>query len=384
MSPFRVVLLCCSFSLIPATLAASDLDALLAEIDAKGAAMLELESKLEDQAANVERLSAALERARAAEASVEQRNSEALAAFQARFERVVNDPSLDLTAAHQNYRAAFEDLSAHREAMADQERRLRDNEGRVAEIRAARQDAEQAVATLRASINRVRAERLSAELNVVGEIELTSVTSCTREETIGACIARGEEEARRLARERFNDQTLAAVTEAEVVAKHRGDATPSSTLLDSTVTAGSFRGQGDYQVELRARLRYEASEAQACKLLGLTSAQCLGDLQAPGGSPPPDVAARDEPEAPEETRTQSGNGPTAAAGDQHRLTVRSNVYYDEVFIDGVAYGSTKLDVMLPAGEYDLEVRKPGHETYRTRIRLADDQTVTARLAEVGP
>lgn len=72
-----------------------------------------------------------------------------------------------------------------------------------------------------------------------------------------------------------------------------------------------------------------------------------------------------------------------AEAERYRLTVRSNVYYDEVYIDGVPYGSTKLDVMLPPGEYDVEVRKPGHAAYRERISLNGSRTLRAQLAELA-
>ena len=53
----------------------------------------------------------------------------------------------------------------------------------------------------------------------------------------------------------------------------------------------------------------------------------------------------------------------------YELTLRSNVFDDEVFINGVSYGSTKLQVMLPSGEHDLEVVKRGYEPSRQKMRL---------------
>jgi hypothetical protein len=111
----------------------------------------------------------------------------------------------------------------------------------------------------------------------------------------------------------------------------------------------------------------------------MTPAQCGSSAGATaGGSSPADEPAGAGPAAAEED-----DDAAPAADGNYRLTVRSNVYYDEVYINGVAYGSTKLDVMLPAGEYDLEIRKPGHTSYKERITLDRARTVKAELAELG-
>jgi hypothetical protein len=228
------------------------------------------------------------------------------------------------------------------------------------------------------------------------------------EETIAGCIERGEETARRVARDRFAQELFGAVTEAEAVAKHRVDAGVEPQLVESTVTDSGFRGQGEYFVSLTAKLRTEATLADACRLLGLSDAQCRGErgaapsgvateeLQLPVTEPIAESAPEAEPDAepdaglaeiPEAESPQAETDAASATdgAERYQLTVRSNVYYDEVFIDGVAYGSTKLDVMLPAGEYDVEVRKPGHVAYRERINLTGSRTLRAQLAEAsGP
>ena len=43
--------------------------------------------------------------------------------------------------------------------------------------------------------------------------------------------------------------------------------------------------------------------------------------------------------------------------------IEFNLTDDEVFINGVSYGSTRLDVSLPSGSYDIEIRKQGYQTY---------------------
>ncbi|MCP4346717.1 MAG: PEGA domain-containing protein [Desulfobacterales bacterium] len=61
------------------------------------------------------------------------------------------------------------------------------------------------------------------------------------------------------------------------------------------------------------------------------------------------------------------------------LTVRSNVYDDMVYIDGVKRGSTRLDVKLEKGKHKLSVEKERYEAYKKEIDLHKDETVWAEL-----
>ena len=63
------------------------------------------------------------------------------------------------------------------------------------------------------------------------------------------------------------------------------------------------------------------------------------------------------------------------------LTLRSNVYDDEVFIDGVSFGATKLTTSLPVGFHEVEIRKRGYKSYKARIDLRKAQTIHANLVK---
>jgi len=64
---------------------------------------------------------------------------------------------------------------------------------------------------------------------------------------------------------------------------------------------------------------------------------------------------------------------------EYTLTVRSNVNGDTVYIDGKNYGTTRLDVKLPPGEYTLKIEKEGYETFEQMLQLASNQTVRGVL-----
>jgi hypothetical protein len=339
------------------------------------------------------------------------RRSKALATLKAQFERVVADPEQSLEAQLREYREAAAAQERHAAALRTGSEAIATAQARLSRLRAATSAGEADLAKLSAGLDRARAQRLLREINVVGEQRLTNAISCSLDETIAGCIERGEQTARRVARDRFAAQLLDRVTEAETVAKHQVTAGVEPQVVEATITDSGFRGQGEYFVTLTANLRTEATLADACRLLGLTEAQCRGELSAaaapasaepasalaPAATPPlpaPEVAepvpapipapipSEETPEAPVDATAETAAGAEAEA-ERYRLTIRSNVYYDEVYIDGVPYGSTKLDVMLPPGEYDVEVRKPGHEAYRERISLNGSRTLRAQLAELA-
>jgi hypothetical protein len=393
--------------LLGAPTLAAELATLQQSIEAKAAEV----DALRGDVAEAERQLAALEAERSQLAGagddLAARRSEALRALRAQFEQVVEDPSRPLEAELRAYREAATAQERQRAALARQTEQIAAERERIAALGARADGAGEALVKLRSGFDRARAQRLLREINVMGEQRLTNAITCAPDETIAGCSDRGEQTARRVARTRFADELFAKVTEAEVVARHQVEAGVEPAVVESEILESGFRGQGEYFVTLNARLRTEATLADACRLLGLTDAQCRGDLgaaparaPAPGSAPgsavepepaaPPEPAVAETPETvlPEEAELAEEDATDeetiiAAAADRFRLTVRSNVYYDEVYIDGVPYGSTKLDVMLPPGEYDVEVRKPGHSPYRERVNLTSSRTLRARLAELS-
>jgi hypothetical protein len=390
---------------------ASEVSTLEARIDAQSAAVKDAQAALaaaEQAAAGRKEALAALV---ATEGSLAERRAAALAALKAQFEAVVAEPSTPLEAELKAYRDAAAAEARQRAELAAGEAALAAAQAQVADLRAEAAKAAEAVAQLRSGLDRARAQRLLREIGSVGRIEVRNTVSCAPEETIAGCITRAEDAARQLARQRYAEQLFAGVTDAQTVAKHRVTAGVEPRLVESAVTDSGFRGQGDYVVALDARLRAEATLADACALLGLSDAACMGKLPTSAGAvaaavpasaaalpptpatappEPPEREPEPEPEpepitADAEAPPEPAPAPVAAAADaeRFRLTVRSNVYYDEVYIDGVPYGSTKLDVMLPRGAYDVEVRKPGHSPFRQRIELTGSRTLRAQLAELG-
>ena len=89
------------------------------------------------------------------------------------------------------------------------------------------------------------------------------------------------------------------------------------------------------------------------------------------------VLVRAGPEGP----APSGGEPPAPSAQQAVLTVRSNVLNDQVYIDGAAKGSTRLDLEIDPGSYLVRVEKAGYDPFEQRIELAagESRVVRAQL-----
>jgi hypothetical protein len=365
-----------------------DIAEMQAKFDTQLAEIASLKTALDEREQAATRLDTDLARLRAATAELEQRKTQALEVMNAQFQRIVADPTLDLSSAQLGYRDALEALQSHQSAIKAKEHEIAATRQQIERIEADAKTAERRLTEIRVGFDVVRAERLYRELNVEGSVQLNNSVRCKPDETIAACKQRGSDTALQEAKRRFKERIYASVTEADLVSQQRGNATSAPTVIDSKITKSGFSGQGDYFVELEAWMRSELSQGEACALLGLTPAQCGGTASTTesGASPvaknkTPTAPAMADSDAEPASDADFGEESAAVAYGNHMLTARSDVYYDEVFIDGISYGSTRLDVVLPAGEYDVEVRKPGHNSFKQRIRLDRDRTITASLPE---
>jgi hypothetical protein len=95
------------------------------------------------------------------------------------------------------------------------------------------------------------------------------------------------------------------------------------------------------------------------------------------------VTYRVEKEDTDGTRYTS-NVETTETHEPVILTLRSNVQDDRVFIDGKAYGKTRLDVELPVGIHTIRIEKLGYTPYKKEINLKETQTIWAKLEAFPP
>ncbi len=61
-----------------------------------------------------------------------------------------------------------------------------------------------------------------------------------------------------------------------------------------------------------------------------------------------------------------------------KLTIRSNVFKDKVFINEKPYGATRVDVDLEPGIYDIRVEKIGYDTFKNKVEITEGERKVVR------
>ncbi|WP_404401344.1 SUMF1/EgtB/PvdO family nonheme iron enzyme [Idiomarina seosinensis] len=309
---------------------------------------------LEEERQLKERLASLRERSD----SLEQRRQSALNEMNERYQQLVDDPSIDIAGAQQAYKEA---VMAHQENKKEINQLVQqvNAKGReVEEARVSRHTLINEIETLKERRKTARVQRLQREFNRTGTREINESITCDRQETLAQCESRGKLLAKQQASKTFLTDTVDSLTEASLARENLDDVRPNVQILGSRVVDEGFSGQGTYGVQMSVELRGQLADSQSCVLLGLDARYCN------------QAQRRDNYQSAEVA---------ADSSVMHPVTVRSNVYDDEVKIDGVSYGSTPIEVMLPGGKHEVEILKYGYETFSRELNLKDAQTVWAEL-----
>ncbi len=286
----------------------------------------------------------------------------ALIEMNLQYERMVEDPSLDISNAQRSYQQAVRAHKLVKDGITakynDWQSKLRE----VEQLQVSKHSLLNTLEGLKEQLNSARVDRLYKEFNQKENVVVSHNIACDRDETINKCIERGKGLAKQKASKRFLDQLYISLSDSVEATRRRSSSDAYVQVLRSEVVDNNFSGLGNFNVKMNVELQGNLKRNEGCELLGLDKRYCVGN-----------VATVEE---------VVNNADSSVATDEsvmHELTVRSNVYDDEVFIDGVSYGSTRLQIMLPSGEHDIEVVKRGYEPHRQTVNLKESQTLKVDL-----
>jgi formylglycine-generating enzyme required for sulfatase activity len=313
--------------------------------------------RLKDEAEQLEQKLASL---RERNQTLEKQRQTALQEMNNRYQQLVDDPTIDIAGAQQAYKEAVMAHQQNKKDIATQIQLVDDKQQEVEEARVSRHALLNEIESLKDQREVARVERLEREFNQTGELEVSQSIVCDREETLSQCETRGKLLAKQKASKQYLNEIVSGLSEAEQARQNLEQVSPNVQILGSKTVSNGFSGQGNYGVKIAVELRGQLPRAQACRLLEIDARYCVVE----------------NAEQASTTQTNAGSSSDAV---MHPLTLRSNVYDDEVLIDGVSYGSTPIEIMLPRGEHRVEVRKYGYSSYSDVIRLSDAQSIRAEL-----
>lgn len=279
------------------------------------------------------------------------------------YEQVIDNPELDITPVRETYAKAVRTHKAIKDAITDKYNQWQTQLQDVEQMQISKHSLLNTIEGLKEQLNSARIDRLYQEFNRQESIVVSHNIACDKDETFAKCIDRGKSLAKQKASKRFLDSIYEDLSESVEAESRRQTSDASVQVLRSEVADSNFSGQGNFNVKMNLQLQGNLKRSQGCELLGLDRRYCVSFK----ANDTVEVAAvTDAPLATDESL-------------MYELTVRSNVFDDEVFINGVSYGSTKLQVMLPSGEHDVEVVKRGYESNRQKINLTESQTLKVEL-----
>jgi len=273
------------------------------------------------------------------------------------YNKLENDPSADILAAQQSYQQAWSDVKQNQKLRLEAEQSL-------TEAQATYNSRRKAVAALNGAINdlqgdktRARIDKLRDELRQPNQISISFTNRCDSSLTLVQCDKQTQALALQKAVKQFRSELVNQVSEPDLVKRNLHDSKLNIHVIKHTTTSSGFYDGERYRTLMDVELEARPSAKAACDLLGVDTQYCF----EPGVF---DTAPQFEQEIAWVT-----------------LAVRSNVYGDHVSIDGVSYGSTPVEVMLPIGSHDVTVTKEGYQTFNKQVSVKTDASLRANLTE---
>ena len=197
-----------------------------------------------------------------------------------------------------------------------------------------------------------RVKRIGAELRESDVLETSYTTTCSTTMTLGECVSQGKYLTKQKAVKTFKSKLLSSLTESTLAKQNLEGVQLNIHVQESQIIKSGFSGDNAYFTQMQAQLQAKPEAVAACKLLNVESRYCL-----------------------------KGQNKSNQKQDKHwaNVTIRSDQYNDSVTIDGVKYGSTPVEVVLPLGKHQFTVSKEGYETYNRVISVNANDTVWVKL-----
>ena len=315
--------------------------------------------------------------------ALQSKQAKAKEAMDEGYKAFLNNPTIALEPLQKDYQAATLALGQKNADISAQQQAIKGQQGHIANMNAAIADNRQQKLALQDRLDKARVERLRTEFSRKGTLEVVHTVNCSRDETLGNCERRGQQQGLEKATSRFLDQLFNNLSEYRLVSAKRALADAKVEVVSSHVIDSEFSGQGNFNVNLSVAMQGALPASQLCTLLEVDGDYCQNtrlvrdfDKQSQQG-----LSQGRDNDAVEIGRLQRPTEINTDDGKTFALTIRSNVADDQVVINGKEYGSTKLNVELPKGEYQVKVSKPGYKPYEVKVVLEKQQIVYAQLTQ---
>ncbi|QUM79712.1 SUMF1/EgtB/PvdO family nonheme iron enzyme [Moritella sp. 5] len=290
--------------------------------------------------------------------------AKALTQMNAQYALMIDNPMQDITTSQNDYRYAIQQQQKNKQFIKDSVATLAQLNKQVSEKNIERVRLLNQRETISEEIKISRINRLKNEMQQAHSLDINQSVSCDLQTSFSKCITRSNLLSKQKASKTYLNTLFNSVTEAKLVSKHKTNSKAHVKLLGHKVLTSEFSGQGTYSSTIQVKMQGVLPKNEACKLLNISTRYC----------------AERSPQI-EQVSAKADNNDNKGA--LYELTIRSNQYDDEVFIDGVSYGSTKLSVMLSPGPHHIVVKKPNYMDFEQNVKLKNNLMVRAELIKAS-
>ncbi|MCJ8348406.1 SUMF1/EgtB/PvdO family nonheme iron enzyme [Moritella sp.] len=284
----------------------------------------------------------------------------ALAQMNAQYQLMIDNPMQDITTSQNNYRAAIQQQEQNNllikgavTALAQLSKQL--SEKNIERIRLLNQRE-----TISEEINIARIHRLKNEIQETQSKNISQSVNCDLQDSFIKCIDRSNLLSKKEVSNTHLNTVFNSVTESKLVSEYKANSSAHVKLISHKILTGEFSGQGTYSSTIRVTMQGVLPKNEACKLLNIAIRYCAAQ-----------ASQMVLPAIKKDLKDKKDM--------LYQLTIRSNKYDDEVFINGVRYGSTKLSVMLSPGVHHVVIKKSNYIDFEQNVELKNNMMVRAKL-----
>ncbi|MGC9422284.1 PEGA domain-containing protein [Vibrio sp.] len=311
-------------------------------------------SEFETEGAKLQQLKNEQARLQRENEELQAKQNRAKSALDKQYNRLLEDPDTDLVSFQQRYQQAWADVKQNQSEQLLNQQAITESDMRLSQMKQKHARLKTELTNLQESKIEARVKRLSAELRESKVLESSFRTTCSTSMTLGECTNQGQHLTRQKAVNTFREQLLDQLTESVIAKQNLRGVELNIHVQESQIIRSGFEGNNEYFTQLQAQLQAKPDAVAACKLLNVSSRYCL--------------------KGSADTKNSKTDNKQWA-----NVKVRSDQYNDIVTINGIQYGSTPVEIVLPAGRHQVTVAKDGFETYNRVVTINGNDTIWVKL-----
>jgi DNA repair exonuclease SbcCD ATPase subunit len=327
------------------------------KLENKEAEMGTMAAEFNSEADSLQQLQNEKSKLKRSEQELNAKRNRTKSALDKQYNRLLDDPDIDLVSFQKAYQDAWSEVKENQSALLENQQAITESEMRLSQIKQKQARLNSELSYLQEQKVEARVKRIAAELRESDVLETSYKTTCSSTMTLGECTSQGQYLTKQKAVKAFKAKLMDRLTESNLAKQNSKGVQLNVHVQESQIIRSGFEGNNSYFTQMQSQLQARPEASAACKLLNVSTRYCL--------------------KGSEEAKT------TKKDKNWVNVTVRSDQYDDSVVINGINYGSTPVEVVLPRGQHQVTVSKNGFQTYNRVITVNANDTVWVKLRPNG-